>query len=131
VGVEGGAVRSGHSRREGGNGHRHDARGHRQKGTIAIGADADIAIWDPNKTVAIDDAMVKDRSGYSPWVGRTITGWPSTVIRRVTIIVENGEILAPASSGRFLARSAGVAAKPTGRDAPEFDPRLNFQAKLR
>jgi dihydropyrimidinase len=82
-------------------------------------------------TVAIDDAMVKDRSGYTPWVGRTITGWPSTVIRRGTIIVENGEILASAGSGRFLARSAGVAAKPTGRDAPEFDLRLNFQAKLR
>jgi dihydropyrimidinase len=49
----------------------------------------------------------------------------------LTIIVDNGEILASAGSGRFLARSAGVAAKPTGRDAPEFDPRLNFQAKLR
>jgi dihydroorotase-like cyclic amidohydrolase len=104
---------------------------HPKKGTIAIGTDADIAIWDPDKTVAIDDAMVKDRSGYTPWVGRTITGWPSTVIRRGTIIVENGEILASAGSGRFLARSAGVAAKPTGRDAPEFDLRLNFQAKLR
>jgi dihydropyrimidinase len=104
---------------------------HPKKGTIAIGADADIAIWDPAKTVAIDDAMVKDRSGYTPWVGRTITGWPSTVIRRGTIIVENGKILAPAGSGRFLARSAGAAAKPTGHDAPEFDLRFNFQAKLR
>jgi dihydropyrimidinase len=104
---------------------------HPKKGTIAIGADADIAIWDPNKRVAIDDAMVKDRSGYTPWAGRTINGWPVTVLRRGAVIVENGEVLAAAGSGKFLARSAGAAAKPMGRDVPEFDPRQNFQAKLR
>ena len=44
---------------------------HPKKGTIAIGADADIAIWEPNKTVAIDDAMVKDRSGYTRRLARS------------------------------------------------------------
>jgi dihydropyrimidinase len=104
---------------------------HPRKGTIAIGADADIAIWDPNKTVAIDDSMVKDRSGYTPWAGRTITGWPVTVLRRGTVIVDNGDVLAAPGSGKFLARSAGAAATPAGRSAPEFDPALNFGAKLR
>jgi dihydropyrimidinase len=104
---------------------------HPKKGTIAIGADADIAIWDPNKTVAIADSMVQDRSGYSPWTGRSITGWPVTVLRRGAVIVDNGNMLAAAGSGQFLARAAGAAAKPVGRDTPEFDPRRNFQAKLR
>jgi dihydropyrimidinase len=104
---------------------------HPKKGSIAIGADADIAIWDPKKRVAIDDSMVKDRSGYTPWIGRPITGWPVTVLRRGAVIVDNGSIVAAAGSGMFLARSAGPAATPAGRDAPEFDPRSNFQAKLR
>lgn len=104
---------------------------HPKKGTIAIGADADIAIWDPNKAVAVDDSLVQDCSGYTPWTGRTITGWPVTVLRRGAVIVDNGNILAAAGSGRFLARAAGAAAKPLGRDAPEFDLRRNFQAKLR
>lgn len=104
---------------------------HPKKGTVAIGADADIAIWDPDKAITIDDAMVQDRSGYTPWAGRTITGWPVTVLRRGTVIVDNGDVLAAAGSGKFLARSAGAAAKPAGRDPPEFDVRQNFQAKLR
>ena len=104
---------------------------HPRKGTIAIGADADIAIWDPDRTVAIDDDMVKDRSGYTPWVGRTTKGWPVTVLRRGAVIVDDGKVFAEPGSGKFLARSAGAAARPAGRDAPEFDPRRNFQAKLR
>jgi dihydropyrimidinase len=104
---------------------------HPKKGSIAVGADADIAIWDPKKKVAISDRMVKDRSGYTPWVGRTIKGWPVTVLRRGAVIVENNDIVAKAGSGRFLPRPAGSAATPLGRAAPEFDPRSNFQAKLR
>jgi dihydropyrimidinase len=104
---------------------------HPKKGSIAVGADADIAIWDPKKKVAITDRMVKDRSGYSPWSGRTIQGWPVTVLRRGQVIVENNDIVAKAGSGRFLPRSAGAAGKPRGLTAPEFNPRSNFHADLR
>jgi dihydropyrimidinase len=104
---------------------------HPKKGSIAVGADADIAVWDPKKKVALTDRTVKDRSGYTPWAGRTIKGWPVTVLRRGTVIVQNDDIVAKAGSGKFLARSAGAAARPQGRTAPEFDPRSNFQAKLR
>jgi dihydropyrimidinase len=104
---------------------------HPKKGSIAIGADADIAIWDPGKKVTIADQMVKDRSGYTPWAGRTITGWPVTVLRRGSVVSENGDVIAAAGSGRFLPRSVGAAGTPVGRIAPEFDPRANFQAKLR
>src|SRR5215208_6736477 len=103
---------------------------HPKKGAIAIGADADIAIWDANKKVTFSDATVKDRTRYTPWPERTVIGWPMTVLRRGEIIVENGALDAAPGSGRFLPRTAGWAAKPLGRVAPEFDPRTNFKATL-
>ena len=38
-----------------------------RKGTLAIGADADIAIWDPNKQVTLSDDLVHDNTGYTPY----------------------------------------------------------------
>ena len=101
-----------------------------RKGTISIGADADIAIWDPGKTVTLSDEMVQDRTGYTPFAGRTIQGWPVTVVRRGDVIVDNGACSAEPGSGHYLAREGGWATEPTGRLAPEFDEALNFGAKL-
>jgi dihydropyrimidinase len=101
-----------------------------KKGAIAIGADADLAVWDAKKTVTFSDQMVKDRSGYSPFAGRRVKGWPVTVLRRGEVIVENDKLNAAPGSGRFLPRDGGWAAKPLGRLAPEFDPRRNFGAEL-
>jgi dihydropyrimidinase len=102
-----------------------------KKGSLAIGSDADIAIWDPKKRVTFSDDSVKDRSGYSPWAGRSVRGWPVTVLRRGTVIIENDELKAAPGSGRFLPRSGGPAAEPSGRPAPEFNPRTNFNAKFK
>lgn len=101
-----------------------------RKGTIAIGADGDIAIWDPDRKVTLSDDGVHDNTGYTPFAGREVTGWPVTVIRRGDVIVENGECTAAAGSGQHLAREGGEAAKPTGRLSPEFDPERNFGAEL-
>jgi dihydropyrimidinase len=101
-----------------------------KKGAIAIGADADLAVWDAKKTVTFSDQLVKDRSGYSPFAGRRVKGWPVTVLRRGEVIVENDKLNAAPGSGRFLPRDGGWAAKPLGRLAPEFDPRRNFGAEL-
>jgi dihydropyrimidinase len=104
---------------------------HPKKGSIAIGADADIAVWDPTKKVTLNDAAVHDRTRYNPWFGRTIQGWPVSVLRRGNVIVEEGSLKAKAGSGKFLPREAGWAAKPLGRTAPEFDPAWNFGAQVR
>ena len=62
--------------------------------------------------------------------GREVVGWPETVLSRGRVIVHDGKLLAKPGEGRFLARTAGDAAKGTGRMAPEFDPARNFGAKL-
>ncbi|MEO1600498.1 MAG: dihydropyrimidinase [Pseudomonadota bacterium] len=106
---------------------------HDRKGSIAIGQDADLAIWDPERTVTLSDAMVEDRTGYTPYAGRTVRGWPVTVLSRGHVLVEDGALTEAAAPGmgQFLARKAGPAAEPTGRLSPEFDPARNFGADLR
>ena len=103
---------------------------HPNKGTIAIGADADLAIWDPEKEVEITDTTTHDATGYCPYAGMTVTGWPITVLSRGEVIVDAGAVLAERGRGRFLPRAAGAAAEPAGLLAPEIDPARNFGAEL-
>ena len=100
------------------------------KGSLAIGSDADICIWDPDRRTEISDAGVHDATGYTPYAGRTITGWPVVVMRRGAVIVENGKLSAEPGSGRFLPRAAGRSAEPAGLLSAEFDPARNFGARL-
>src|SRR5712672_2792492 len=103
---------------------------HPRKGSIAVGADADIAIWDPAREVTLTDAMMHDLAGYTPYAGRKLRGWPVTVLSRGRVIVANGKCSAEPGSGRFLARTGGEAAKPTGRLVSDMDPKQNFGATL-
>jgi dihydropyrimidinase len=104
---------------------------HPTKGELAPGADADITIWDPAREVTIEQGPRHDQAGYTPFAGRTVTGWPVTVLRRGEVIVEEGDLRAAPGSGRFLPRAGGPAARPTGRPAPELDPAASFGARLR
>jgi dihydropyrimidinase len=101
-----------------------------RKGCIAIGADADIVVWDPDKRVTIEDTMMHDRTGFTPFVGRTVQGWPEIVLRRGMTIVRDGALKAQTGSGQFLPRSGGVSGRPAGRIAMEMDPQRNFGASL-
>jgi dihydropyrimidinase len=103
---------------------------HPRKGTVAVGSDADLAIWDSEKMVELTDQTTHDATGYCPYAGMTLTGWPTTVISRGEVIVDGGELLAKRGRGRFLPRAAGPAARPLGRLVPELDPEHNFGAEL-
>lgn len=74
------------------------------KGQIEAGADADIAIWEPEKQVTLTAAMMKDNVGYTPYEGMTVTGWPTTVLSRGRVAVDGGKLLLERGSGKFIAR---------------------------
>jgi dihydropyrimidinase len=78
-----------------------------QKGTIAIGSDADIAIWDPTLRRTIRHADLHDAADYTPYEGLEITGWPETVILRGTPVIEAGTLVAP-GTGREASRGSAV-----------------------
>jgi dihydropyrimidinase len=101
-----------------------------KKGTIMVGSDADLAIWDTGKTQTITYDMLHDRAGYTPYEGRSITGWPDTVIGRGRVVVDDGELGVDIGSGEFLRCASPESAKPLGRTMPELDPKRNFGATL-
>ncbi len=101
-----------------------------RKGTIAVGSDADLAIWDQEKEIVVCAEMLHDKVGYTPYENRKVTGWPTTVLSRGRIVVQEGELRAERGTGEFLPRAKPEAAKPAGRRVPEMDPARNFGAKL-
>ncbi len=75
-----------------------------QKGAIMIGADADIAIWDPELTRSITHAELHDGVDYTPFEGIEITGWPVTTIVRGKVMVEDREMVGDRGWGTHQAR---------------------------
>ena len=91
-----------------------------RKGTIAVGSDADIAIWDPDREVHVSAAMLHDQTGYTPYEGRHVTGWPVTVLSRGRVVVDDGRLVAERGSGAFLPCALSEMARPLGRTTPEL-----------
>lgn len=75
-----------------------------RKGSIAIGADADIALWDPDKVVVLTQDLMHHGSDYTPYEGREVTGWPVTTMVRGRTVFDDGRPVAPAGHGVFLPR---------------------------
>jgi dihydropyrimidinase len=80
-----------------------------RKGTLGVGSDADLVLFDPNLTWRIDGAMLKSNADYSPYEGWEVTGRPVLTIRRGEIVFENGEVIGQAGSGVLTRRAATMA----------------------
>ena len=93
---------------------------HPRKGTIAVGSDADLAIWDPERETTITASILHDNVGYTPYEGRKLTGWPVTVISRGRVVIDGGQLCVERGTGEFLRCDHPVSAKPLGRMVPEF-----------
>ena len=101
-----------------------------RKGAIAIGYDADIALWDPNKQTTVTASGMHDNMDYTPFEGMELTGWPITVINRGRVIVDGGELKANAGDGEFIARKPFDSTGFLPPRAPEMNIATNFGAKL-
>lgn len=84
------------------------------KGRIEVGADADIAIWNPvtRRTFGAND--LHDNVGYNPFEGFSVTGWPETVLSRGDVIVDNGAVLGEPGRGRHVPMACSDAMRPSG-----------------
>jgi Dihydroorotase and related cyclic amidohydrolases len=76
-----------------------------RKGTVTVGSDADLVIFDPQKQVTISAATHHSRSDYNLYEGTTVTGSPEIVLLRGRVLVENDELVAPPGIGQFVARA--------------------------
>jgi dihydropyrimidinase len=75
-----------------------------QKGSIAVGFDADIVLWDPNRKETIRQELMHHGADYTPYEGLAVTGWPVMTILRGKVVAEEGKILGEPGDGSFLKR---------------------------
>jgi dihydropyrimidinase len=79
-----------------------------RKGTIAVGSDADIVVFDPDREQTISAATHHMNVDYSAYEGRRVKGVVETVLSRGRVVVENGEFKGRAGGGQFLKRGTCV-----------------------
>src|SRR5213596_3268896 len=79
-----------------------------KKGTIAVGSDADIVIWDPRSTSTISAKTHNMRVDYNPYEGRKVKGKAAVVLSRGEVIVQKDKFLGKKGRGRFIKRGSPI-----------------------
>ena len=80
-----------------------------RKGTIAVGSDADIVIFDPDREQTFSAQTHHMNVDYNAYEGKTVRGVCETVLSRGRVVIENGEFKGKAGDGQFLKRGTCVA----------------------
>jgi len=75
-----------------------------RKGTLAVGSDADLLIWDPQLKKTLGVATSRHRTDYNLYEGWQVTGWPVQVFRRGELLVDGDLWHGRPGSGEYLAR---------------------------
>ena len=75
-----------------------------RKGSIGVGFDADIALWDPTLKTTIRQAEMHHGADYTPWEGFDVTGWPVMTIARGRVVADHGRIVGAKGAGDILSR---------------------------
>ncbi|HVL55126.1 MAG TPA: dihydropyrimidinase [Burkholderiaceae bacterium] len=90
-----------------------------QKGTIAIGADADLVIWNAGERVTITNERLHHAVDYTPYEGREVNAWPSMTLLRGDVVWDGRAFTGKAGNGKFLRCGLPQPARPKGR-APDW-----------
>ncbi len=73
-----------------------------RKGTLQVGSDADIVVYDPTRDYTIRQDNQHSKVGYTLYEGREVLGWPEMSFQRGRRVLENGEVVAEPGCGQFL-----------------------------
>jgi len=75
-----------------------------RKGTIAVGSDADLVLFDPRRRAVVDERRLHSRAGYDPFHGFELRAVPVLTMARGEVIAREGELASRAGRGRLLTR---------------------------
>jgi dihydropyrimidinase len=89
-----------------------------RKGTIAIGSDADIVLWDPKLQLTLTHDLLQDGADYTPYEGLEVTGWPVLTMVRGRVVVRDGELVAQKGHGTYLIRERSQFASSGRHERP-------------
>lgn len=79
--------------------------GLKQKGDIAVGFDADLVIFDPEKSITLSTDTLHEQVDWTPYDGLVLQGWPEVVLSRGRVVVNDDEFCGEAGNGRFINRA--------------------------
>ena len=83
-----------------------------RKGSIIVGADADLVVWDPETSATISATTHHHRCDRSIYEGFQVKGGPSVVVANGRVQFQDGDLRVERASGRYLARTLGTPPQP-------------------
>jgi dihydropyrimidinase len=75
-----------------------------KKGAVLVGADADLVVWDPEKTKTISARTQQSAIDYNVFEGKTVKGLPRYTLTRGLVAIDDGEIKTQEGHGQFVKR---------------------------